>query len=188
EIAALAGATTSRLEPRIEVTETDEAEAAPILEIIKGKPYVVIHSGADDERRIWPAGKFAEVSDALTDRGYGIILTGTSKEERTVARIAQAMRHEALPCTSLKLGGLAALLRKSGLVISNDTGPLHLARAVGADTVGIFWAPNVLNWGPPNRMRHRLAISWQLECPQCRIKPVSPWPFQPMTANCEHPY
>jgi ADP-heptose:LPS heptosyltransferase len=100
----------------------------------------------------------------------------------------QAMKHAAVSCTSLTLGGLAALLQKSALVISNDTGPLHLARAVGAQTVGIFWAPNVLNWGPTNRMRHRLAISWQLECPQCRVKPVSPWPFLPITASCEHPY
>jgi ADP-heptose:LPS heptosyltransferase len=188
EIAALAGANTSRLEPRIEVTVADEAEASPIFEIIKGKPYVVIHSGADDERRVWPAGKFAEVSDALTDRGYEIILTGTPKEERTVAGIVQAMRHKALPCMSLKLGGLAALLRKSALVVSNDTGPLHLARAVGAATVGIYWGPNVLNWGPLSRNRHRLAISWRVECPGCGVAPVRPWPFLPATPDCDHPY
>lgn len=188
EIAALAGASTSRLEPRIEVTAADEVEAFPILEIIKGKPFVVIHSGADDDRRVWPAGKFAEVSDTLTDRGYEIILTGTPKEERTVAKIAQAMRRQALPCTSLKLGGLVALLQKSALVISNDTGPLHLARAVGADTVGIYWGPNVLNWGPLSRNRHRLAISWQVECPGCGVAPVRPWPFQPVTPGCDHSY
>jgi ADP-heptose:LPS heptosyltransferase len=74
------------------------------------------------------------------------------------------------------------------LVVSNDTGPLHLARAVGARTVGIYWAPNVLNWGPLSRDRHRLGISWQLECPQCGIRPVSPWPFQPQKPDCSHPY
>jgi ADP-heptose:LPS heptosyltransferase len=100
----------------------------------------------------------------------------------------QAMKHSAVPCTSLGLGGLAALLKKSALVISNDTGPLHLARAVGAATVGIYWGPNVLNWGPLSRNRHRLAISWQIECPGCGVAPVHPWPFQPVTAACDHPY
>jgi ADP-heptose:LPS heptosyltransferase len=188
EIAALIGARTARLEPRIHVTEVDEQEVASITEIARKQAYVVIHAGADDPRRLWPASKFGTVADSLIARGYEVVLTGTPREDGIVSDVMRAMKHVAIPCTSLTLGGFAALLRKSALVISNDTGPLHLARAVGARTVGIFWAPNVLNWGPPNRMRHRLAISWQLECPQCRIKPVSPWPFQPMTANCEHLY
>jgi ADP-heptose:LPS heptosyltransferase len=188
EIAALIGARTTRFEPHVEVTETDEEETAPVREIVNGKPYVVIHAGADDIRRRWPAGKFVDVADSLIERGYEIALTGTPKEEKIVARVMRAMNHIAIPCTSLGLGGLAALLQKSALVISNDTGPLHLAQAVGAPTVGIFWGPNVLNWGPLSRNRHRLAISWQLECPQCRIKPVSPWPFQPVVPGCNHPY
>lgn len=188
EIAALLGARTTRLEPHIAVTKADEQEAVPITEIIKGKPYAVLHAGADDSRRVWPAVKFAAVADSLVERGYKVVLTGTPKEEEIITSVMRAMNHAAVPCTSLALGGLAALLQKSALVISNDTGPLHLARAVGARTVGIFWAPNVLNWGPLSRSRHRLAISWQLECPQCRIKPVSPWPFQPVTPGCDHSY
>jgi ADP-heptose:LPS heptosyltransferase len=188
EIAALIGARTTRLEPRIDVTETDEREAAAITEIVGRKPYVVVHPGADDSRRVWAAAKFADVADSLIERGYEVVLTGTPKEEKIVGTIMQAMTRDAIPCTSLNLGGLAALLRKSALVVSNDTGPLHLARAVGAQTVGIFWAPNVLNWGPLSRHHHRLAISWQLTCPGCGIMPVSPWPFQPVTPGCNHSY
>jgi ADP-heptose:LPS heptosyltransferase len=188
EIAALVGAHTTHLEPQINVTQADEQEAASIRETIKGKPYAVVHAGADDIRRIWPADKFAVVADSLVGKGYEVVLTGTSKEEGIITNVMRSMAHTATPCTSLALGGLAALLKKSALVISNDTGPLHLARAVGALTVGIYWAPNVLNWGPLSRKRHRLAISWQLECPRCGIKPVSPWPFQPAAPDCDHPY
>jgi ADP-heptose:LPS heptosyltransferase len=188
EVAALIGASTRNLEPHLEVTPSDEQEVAPVRAAIKGRPYVVIHAGADDIRRLWPVSKFAEVADTLIKRGYGVVLTGTAKEAEIVTQVMQAMNDTAIPCTSLALGGLAALLQGSALVISNDTGPLHLARAVGAPTVGIIWAPNVLNWGPLSRSRHRLAISWRLECPQCRIKPVSPWPFQPVTPGCDHPY
>jgi ADP-heptose:LPS heptosyltransferase len=188
EIAALIGACTAGLEPRIAVTEADERETAPVREIAGDGPYIVVHAGADDFRRIWPWNRFAGVVRSLMDAGYRVVLTGTPKEAGLVAKIKQASGRSAIKCTSLGLGGLAALLQKSVLVISNDTGPLHLARAVGASTVGIFWAPNVLNWGPLNRNRHRLAISWRMECPGCAVKPVSPWPFQPATAACDHPY
>jgi ADP-heptose:LPS heptosyltransferase len=190
EVAALVGAhtTSTGFEPRLEVTESDEQDAEPVRQLIKGKPYIVIHPGADDLRRVWPAARFAEAADCLIEKGYDVIVTGTPKEEERVTNVLEAMNYVAIPCTDLGLGGLAALLQKSALVISNDTGPLHLARAVGARTVGIYWVPNVLNWGPLSRDRHRVAISWQLECPQCGIKPVSPWPFQPQKADCSHPY
>jgi len=188
EVVALVGACTTWLHPHVEVTEIDEQETASIRESIKGKPYVIVHAGADDIRRVWPAAKFAKVADGFADKGYQVVLTGTPKEQEILTSLMQAMDHAAISCTSLGLGGLAALLRKSSLVISNDTGPLHLARAVGARTIGIFWAPNVLNWGPLTRHRHRVAISWRLECPRCGITPVSPWPFQPVTERCDHAY
>lgn len=188
EVVALVGACTKWLQPHVEVTEIDEQETASLRESIKGKPYVIVHAGADDVRRVWPTAKFAKVADGLVDKGYQVVLTGTPKEQEIVTSVMQAMDHAAISCTSLGLGGLAALLRKSSLVVSNDTGPLHLARAVGAPTIGIFWAPNVLNWGPLTRNRHRVAISWRLECPRCGITPVSPWPFQPVTERCDHAY
>lgn len=188
EVAGLIGAATVELEPRFEITEVDRQECAATLSDATDAPYAVLHAGADDIRRLWPADKFAAVGDYLSGKGYGVILTGTPKEEPVIQAIMAAMTQPATACTSLSLGGLAALLARAALVISNDTGPLHLARAVGAKTIGIMWAPNVLNWGPLTRARHRLAISWQLECPHCRIKPLDPWPFQPTTPDCDHPY
>lgn len=194
EIAALVGAYTTRLEPHVEITHADEQEAEPISEQIGSRPYVVLHPGAADARRMWPASRFSTVADALTAKGYAAVVTGAREEEALVGRVISEKHRSAtaasfpIPCIGLGIGGLAALLRTSALVISGDTGPLHLARAAGAPTLGIYWAPNVLNWGPLTRDRHRLAISWVLECPGCGIKPVSPWPFQPVTAECDHPY
>src|SRR3954451_3223606 len=67
----------------------------------------------------------------------------------------------------ISLGGLAGLLSRCRVVVTGDSGPLHLASAVGASTVGIYWCGNLITAGLPTRARHRPAISWTLNCPIC---------------------
>jgi ADP-heptose:LPS heptosyltransferase len=84
------------------------------------------------------------------------------------SEIVEAMKYEAADlCGRLSLGGLSGLLDRCALVVSNDSGPLHLARATGTATVGIYWGPNFINAGPPNRAWHRPALSWRSCCPVC---------------------
>jgi hypothetical protein len=78
------------------------------------------------------------------------------------------MRAPATPVVDgVELGGLAALYAECAVVVSNDTGPVHLAEAVGGATVGIYWAGNFINGAPTDRARHRPMISWTLRCPVC---------------------
>jgi hypothetical protein len=65
------------------------------------------------------------------------------------------------------------LLARAAVCVANDSGPRHLAEAVGTATVGIFWCGNVINASPLNRAFHRPLISWQLDCPECGISCVS---------------
>ncbi len=134
EVAALAGAHAESAEPRLQVTEQDRAEAARVCPQTS-QASVILHSGARDPGRRWPAEKFAQVGDALAREGLRVLLTGTSEERETAQRVAEAMRE---PCANLSgqlsLGGLAALLERSRVVIANDTGPLHLAHALWAFT------------------------------------------------------
>ena len=58
-------------------------------------------------------------------------------------------------------------MARCDLVISNDTGPVHVGAAVGAKTVGIYWAGNMINGGALTRSRHRLLASWRMECSEC---------------------
>jgi ADP-heptose:LPS heptosyltransferase len=55
------------------------------------------------------------------------------------------------------------------VVISNDSGPLHLATAAGAATVGIYWCGNAITAGPLTTARHRALLSWRLNCPTCGL-------------------
>jgi ADP-heptose:LPS heptosyltransferase len=61
----------------------------------------------------------------------------------------------------LTLGGLAGLLARCRVAIGNDSGPLHLAAAVGAPTVGVYWGQNLIHYGPLTRATHRPFVSWQ---------------------------
>lgn len=167
EVAALAGAVSCDPEPHLVVTPQDRAEAERCFPEIN-RPFVVLHPGARDPGRRWPGEKFAEVGDALTQNGFQVVITGTPDEQEVVALVEKAMRSEKRNlCGRLSLGGLAALLARSHVAISNDSGPLHLAHAVGARAVGIYWCLNFVTAAPVSRRFHRPLISWQLNCPEC---------------------
>jgi ADP-heptose:LPS heptosyltransferase len=68
---------------------------------------------------------------------------------------------------AVSLAGLVRVLAGAAVVVSNDTGPLHLADALGRPTVGVFWCGNLINGGPLLRARHRPLPSWTVHCPQC---------------------
>ncbi|HEX2914946.1 MAG TPA: glycosyltransferase family 9 protein [Chloroflexia bacterium] len=167
EVVALVGATTSELEPHLAVTTEDLNESCRVVPESKA-PLVVFHPGASVPNRRWPAARFAAVADALAEAGCQVVISGAGNENLLSEEIIATMRQPALDvCGKLSLGGLAGLLSRSALVISNDSGPLHLAGAVGAATVGLYWAINVITAAPPYRERHRPLISWQTRCPTC---------------------
>ena len=72
---------------------------------------------------------------------------------------------------------LTALLARAVLVIANDTGPAHLARAVGTPTVTIYWGPNLITAGSLYRKQDRVALSWQMHCPLCGCDFGHPYPY-----------
>lgn len=168
EVVALAGAPAVGIEPRLQVTQSDQVEAAAVLGPMSAAPLAILHPGASDPRRRWPAAKFAAVGDALARAGARVAVTGTGPEQGLVAELLGAMHAPAQNLSSrLSIGGLAGVLARASVVISNDSGPLHLAAAVGAPTVGIYWCGNLINAGPHSRARHRPLLSWQLHCSEC---------------------
>lgn len=168
ETVALVGARPADLEPRLEVTDADRREADAVLPPAAA-PLLVLQPGCKDPRRAWPPERFAAVGDHFAALGARVVLNGTRAEADIVHRVREAMRRPAfdLADQALSLGGLLALLERSRLLVGNDTGPAHLARAVGLRSVTVFWIGNLLGYAPMTSARHAVAVSWRLHCPRC---------------------
>jgi ADP-heptose:LPS heptosyltransferase len=133
----------------LEVRAADRASLARILDPASGAGaaprYVVVNPNASDlllERR-WPAERFGAVIESLAADGERIVLTGASSEAPhvagLVARLTPAARERVVDSAGkLALGELLALLEGAALVITNDTGPMHMAIALGRPTLCLF--------------------------------------------------
>jgi ADP-heptose:LPS heptosyltransferase len=168
EVAALAGARALALQPELEVTARDRREAAQVLPADAQQALVIIQPGASDPRRRWPAERFAAVADLLASQGALIAIHGTAEEAALVRRVMAAMHHPAIDLSGrVSLCGLCGLLERAALLVSNDTGPLHLAVAIGTPCVGIYWLSNLVESCPLQQHMHRAAMSVRTHCPQC---------------------
>lgn len=176
EVAGLAGAPPVTLEPRIRLTDCDRVAVAPFLPD-DDRPLVAVHAGATDPRRRWPLEQFVVVIAGLLDAGATVALIGDDGDRVHCAALAErvsADRPEASARVTdvsgrLSIGATAAMLAAADVVVANDSGPRHLAQAVGAATVGIFWFGNAVNAAPFSRERHRVHMSFTVRCPVCDV-------------------
>ncbi|MBA4609863.1 glycosyltransferase family 9 protein [Aeromicrobium sp. Marseille-Q0843] len=110
-------------------------------------PFVVLHPGATAPSRTWPAHRWEEAVDVLVRRGVRTVVTGGPGETDLCARLARRGAIDLSGATSLVQ--LARVLRDATAVVVGNTGPAHLAAAVGTPVVSLFspvvpaarWAP-----------------------------------------------
>jgi ADP-heptose:LPS heptosyltransferase len=126
---------------------------------LQPKKYCCVHSGARDTKRWWEPEKFAKVADMLTEKGYNVVLTGTEIEAETVRNVEQKLVHPAINLVGkTDLGTLAALVKNSRMLFSNDTGVSHIASALEVASVVIFLASDPIRWAPLNRELHQVIL------------------------------
>lgn len=145
-----------------------------------GAPYVVVHPGTDAPARRWPADHARAAVAHLLAAGMRVVVTG-SPDERLLARAVSAGR-------ALDVAGrtswaqLAAVLRGARAVVVGNTGPAHLAAAVGTPVVSLF-APTVpaQRWGP-HGVPHTILGDQQAACAGTRAR-ACPVPGHPCLAS-----
>jgi heptosyltransferase-1 len=120
------------------------------------------------ETKHWGSDKFAKVAGHFLAKGFAVILIG-SQRERVVCEEVATLAPGAIDLAGLTaLSELAALIRRSAISITNDSGPMHLAVALGRPVVSIF-GPTDPVWIGPYR-RADAVLHADLECSPCYLR------------------
>jgi heptosyltransferase-2 len=159
---------------RLPVSEEAEEKGKQVLrdhEIGPAELIVAVNPGSVyGSAKRWPAERFAAVADALVDRCQArILLIGSERERPVLGEVAARMRRPAV-----NLGGrtdlvtLVGLLGRAGLLVSNDTGAMHVAAAVATPVLAIFGPTDARTTGP-------LGPHWQIvrepvPCSPCLLR------------------
>ena len=117
----------------------------------KDKPFVVLTPMTTWESRNWPAERYVQLGDALVAQGQRIVVIGSPnlKEQAAVAAIAAQMQTPPITASgTLTFRQIAALIARASLVVSGDTGPMHVAAAVGTPYLALFGPTPILGRAP----------------------------------------
>ncbi len=135
-------------------------------------PWVVVHPGASAPSRRYPAESFAVAAGELArEDGWQVVFTGSEAERELVEQIRGSMGAPSWSMAGrLDLAGLGALLESAPLLIANNTGPVHVAAAVGTPVVDLYALTNPQHtpWAVPHRV-----LSYDVPCRNC-YKSVCP--------------
>lgn len=118
--------------------------------VTKDSSIVVICPGSINSRaKRWPAESFAKLGDELIDQGKQVLLIGSRDEEDVTVAVTSRMRNSPVVLTGkTTLDQLIGVLSIADLVVTNDTGPAHIAASVGRPTLVIFGPTNPLTTRP----------------------------------------
>ncbi|MFH1132559.1 MAG: glycosyltransferase family 9 protein [Pseudomonadota bacterium] len=112
---------------------------------------VALNPGASAEKRRWPRTSYANLANALHDRGLVPILLGSPADEQICEEVAAACKHKPPIYCHTSIPEMAKLLEEIDILVSNDTGAVHIASAVGTPIVGLYgtfsWYAETAPWG-----------------------------------------
>jgi heptosyltransferase-1 len=145
--AAVAGDEMKPVLPWLPFDSEAEAWADELLATSRGRPSVLINPGAGWGAKRWPVERYAAVAKELIARGCRVLVNAGPGEEPIADVIVKETAKQANPLVP-SLENLIALTRRVALVIAGDTGPLHLACALGRPVVGIYGPTDPSRNGP----------------------------------------
>lgn len=130
-------------------------------------PFIVVNPGAKSHIKRWSSEGFAAVADRLVSEcGVSVVFIGADSDKDTVVSAVFRMKsahHNLVNKTNIRQ--LAALLKRSKLLVTNDSAPLHIGCAVGAKVLAIFGPTDPKKYGPTGELD--MVISKKLHCSPC---------------------
>jgi len=164
------GISSNDIEYNIYISDQDRKKATDLLRQHEKKEYktiVAINPVAKWETKLWDNAKFAKLADSLINQyNAKVLFTGSAEDRELILDIISRMKCKAYNLagmTSLKT--LAAVYKKTDFVVSTDTGPMHLATAVGTPVVALFGPTAPWRTGPFGA-DHQI-VRADLECSPC---------------------
>ncbi|MEW6707247.1 MAG: glycosyltransferase family 9 protein [Pseudomonadota bacterium] len=137
-----------------------------------GARWIVVHPGATAASRRYPPERFGIAADAVAqDSGCSIVFSGSADEQPLIAQAQARMRKPSVSLAgALSVGELAALIAGAAVLISNNSGPVHLAAALGTPVVDLYALTNPQHtpWAVPARV-----LNHDVPCRNC-LKSVCP--------------
>lgn len=137
----------------------------------EGERMLIVHPGASKPERCWPADRFREVVARALRRGWVVALVGGGSDAKIAERVCDGLGDG---CFNLAeenppLGRLAAFISQGDLFLGNDSGPLHIAAALGLDCVGIYGTSVPEKTGPLLAEGARFVpVASRFPCSPCR--------------------
>ena len=153
KLADAIGAGISKKNYEFFITDTDRKKADSILKSVgigANDRFAVLNPGGNWNPKRWPIENFSKLGDMITEKyGVKILISGEEKDEKLAEEISKKMKHKAISiCAKTRIRELAAVFEKAELVVSADSGPMHIAVSTGANTIAIFGPTNPDITGP----------------------------------------
>lgn len=174
EVLQRRGIDTTNAHPHLQLTDSEHAEARGFLhrarEIVptEEKLLIGIHIGGNWEYKLWDPEKYAQLASRLCQEQNATILLFAGPNERDrQAQVAGMMVTPPVVVETENLREVAALIAACDIYIGNDTGPMHIAAAVGTPVVALFGATNHIRSGPYGDMHTVVHSGIDLGCNPC---------------------
>lgn len=134
-------------------------------------PLICIHPGSGTWVKRWDETRWAQVADTLAEQLNAVVIfTGGDHESALVTRIAGLMQRRAvLIAGDTQVGQMAALYQRAKVVLGPDSGPLHLAAAVGTPTVALFGPADTVEFGTWGAPEKHFVLTTDIACRPCGI-------------------
>lgn len=151
--------------PFLSVPSGTTERVRPLLQPLSGRKIVTIFPGGSIPEKRWGAERFSEVVEMLAEKGYGIVVIGGKEEIREGGEISSGLSGVIDLCGKLSLVETSAILKEAQLLITGDSGIMHIAYGLGVKTLSLFGPGIEKKWAP--RGEKHLVINKTLDCGPC---------------------
>ena len=171
EVLSRQGVDTTAAQPQLQLTEAEHATAQRFLadaDVRSGQLLMGIHPGGNWVYKLWSVEKYAQLGSILCQEQKAAILLFAGPNERGLqAQVAGMMGKPPILVETENLREVAALIATCDVYIGNDTGPMHIAAAVGTPVVALFGSTNQVRSGPYGEMHSVVHADMDLGCNPC---------------------